>query len=398
MKKRILFLILLYIVQIVLTQAQESKTLGAPMGWNSWSWFGKYGINEDNMKQCMDAIVDQGLLDAGYEYFVIDGGWRASKLGPHGELLANQDRFPKGIKALTDYAHFRGLKFGLHTVPGTHDCGNDEVGGFGYEDVHVKQLAEWGVDFIKLDKCKFAGGWDEKILKDTYEKWHKLLSHCGRDIVLSISAYQWRDWYPEVGQMARTTFDIGSKSGRGARFDYVEKAKNLLSVMEVAEQNNSVARYTGNGYWNDPDMLVVGDQGLTIEEQKAHFALWCIMTAPLMLGNDPRDMTEEEKEIVLNEVAIAIDQDPTEQGKLIKSEDKKEIWAKKLKNGRIAVLLLNRDEKKKKRIILSLPEIDVFHPVKVKDIYSGEILGSCSKYFSQDVRPKAGLFLLLSPE
>ena len=139
MKKIIIILAVILAQQ---TFAQQNKLLAPtpPMGWNSWNWFGKYGINEDLIKECIDAVVDEGLLDAGYEYFVIDGGWRDTKLSDNGELLPNPDRFPHGIKALADYAHSRGLKFGLHTVPGTHDCGGDAVGGFGNEEVQVRQL------------------------------------------------------------------------------------------------------------------------------------------------------------------------------------------------------------------------------------------------------------------
>lgn len=365
------------------------------MGWNSWNWFGKNEIDEETMRQCMDAIVDEGLLDAGYEYFVIDGGWRDTKLGPNGELLPHPEKFPHGIKVLADYAHSLGLKFGLHTVPGTHDCGGDPVGGYGHEEVQVKQFVDWGVDFIKLDKCRYAGGWNEVILKQTYEKWSRLLKNCGRDIVLSISAYTWRDWYPEVGEMARTTLDIGAKANGGARFDYTKKEKNFLSVMQVAEENNEVAGFAGNGYWNDPDILVIGNHGLTLEEQKAHFALWCIMSSPLMLGNDPRAMSPEEKAIILNKQAIAVNQDPTEQGRRIKKEGTTEVWAKKLKGGRTAVLLLNRDSSNSQDVVLKLTDIGISGRIKARDIWSGKHLGVFSKTIWKELAPHAGLFLIL---
>ena len=333
---------------------QQKKELAPtpPMGWNSWDWFGKSEINEDNMKQCMDAIVHEGLLDAGYEYFVIDGGWRDHKLGPHGELLSDPVKFPHGMKALADYAHSRGLKFGLHTVPGTNDCGGDSVGGFGHEEIQVKQFVDWGLDFIKLDKCKFKNGWDEKTLQETYQKWHDLLSACGRKIVLSISAYTWRDWYPQTGQMARTTGDIKARVSHGAVFD-----DKKGSVMKIADINNQSASHAGNGYWNDPDMLPLGNQGLTIDEQKISFALWCIMSSPLMLGNDPRNMSPEEKAILTNKMAISIDQDPTEQGRRIKTEGTTEIWAKNLAAGKKAVLLLNWDKEKSQDITVNLQDL-----------------------------------------
>ncbi len=375
-----------------------------PMGWNSWNWFGKKLITEKVVTEVIDAIVKQGLKDAGYTYVVVDGGWRDTKLGFNGELLPNPDKFPHGMKALADYAHSKGLKFGLHTVPGTQDCIGDWVGGFGHEDIQLKQFIDWGVDFIKLDLCRFQGGWNEKLIKDTYMKWSDLIKKSGVPIVLSISAYKFRDWYPKAGQMGRTTDDIstiaGGMSGSTAVFDgMIPPSKNkwgLLSVMQIAEENNKWTKYAHPGYWNDPDMLITGEQGLSIEEQKSHFALWCIMSAPLFLGNDPRHMTQAEKNIILNKDCILIDQDSTEQGKRIKVIGHSEIWAKKLQNGNVAVLLLNRDKSKSRKIILGFSDIGVSDKVTIKNVYAKKELGNFSKSFSASVGPASGLFLLLN--
>ncbi|MCE4563348.1 glycoside hydrolase family 27 protein [Maribellus sp. CM-23] len=388
--KKIAFIILVIISQQAFSQQNKELAPTPPMGWNSWNWFGKYGINEDIIKECIDAVVNEGLLDAGYEYFVIDGGWRDTHLTENGELLANPDRFPHGIKALADYAHSRGLKFGLHTVPGTHDCGGDAVGGYGHEEVQIQQFVDWGLDFVKLDKCKYADGWNEELLKQTYQKWQNLLAKSGRDIVLSISAYLWRDWYPEVGQMARTTGDIKARVSKGAVFDGIP-----LSVMGVSETNNKSAEFAGNGYWNDPDMLATGEQGLTIEEQKVHFALWCIMSSPLILGNDPRNMTPEEKAIITNELAISVNQDPTEQGCLIKKEGQAEVWMKKLKNGNRAILLLNRDPEKVQTIEATFPMLGLKGKRKITDVYQEKSLGKKSETIKEEIQPQSGLFLLV---
>lgn len=385
---------IIIILAVVLAQQAfaQNKLLAPtpPMGWNSWNWFGKQGINEEIIKNCIDAVVDEGLLDAGYEYFVIDGGWRDTRLGENGELLANPDRFPHGIKSLADYAHSKGLKFGLHTVPGTHDCGGDAVGGFGNEEIHIQQFIDWNLDFIKLDKCKHADGWNEELLKKTYEKWQNLLTKSGRDIVLSISAYTWRDWYPEVGQMARTTGDIKARVSKGAVFDGIP-----LSVMGVSETNNEAAPFAGNGYWNDPDMLATGNQGLTIEQQRVHFALWCIMSSPLILGNDPRNMSEEEKEIITNELAISVNQDPTEQGRRIKQDENTEVWMKKLNDGKRAVLLLNRDKSNAQNIEIEINKLGLTGKVKVFDIYRNKKSGKKVTSISETVQPESGLFLLV---
>lgn len=407
MKSFITFIAFVLLSQIAVSQDIKVLALTPPMGWNSWNWFGKNTINEKVVIEIIDAMVKEGLRDAGYKYVVVDGGWRDTKLGPNGELLAHPQKFPRGMKFLADYAHANGLKFGLHTVPGTHDCGGDPVGGYGHEEVQIRQFVDWGIDFIKLDKCKFLQGvsgagkpgdkndWAEDVLKETYVKWSNFLKKCNRDIVLSISAYVWRNWYPEVGQMARTTQDIRARVGNPSRKAVFDSIPNRLSVMGVAEENNKWAKFAGNGYWNDPDMMVTGEQGLSLEEQKVHFALWSIMSSPLMLGNDPRHMTLDEKGIILNRDGISINQDPTEQGKRIKVEGDCEIWAKNLKNGNVAVLLLNRNKSDSKNITLNFSEIGISKTVLIKDIFSKNAIGSFSKSISKQVKPQAGLFLLL---
>lgn len=400
-------LIFAFLVSTVLgfSQNRNDLTPTPPMGWNSWNWFGKPEINEKNMKECMDAMVKEGLLDAGYNYFVIDGGWRDTKLGPNGELLAHPVKFPNGIKPLADYAHSLGLKFGLHTVPGTHDCGGDPVGGYNREEIHVKQFVDWGLDFVKVDLCKQTedpcstceknkSGWSEENIKNTYSKWSKLLNSCGRDILFSISAYRFRDWYPEYCNMARSSSDIKSRISQGAVFNLENKeSKGLLTVMEIAEINNSSAKAAGNGFWNDPDMLATGEQGLNFEEQKSHFALWCIMSSPLILGNDPRIMTAEEKSIILNKQAIKINQDPNEQGKRIKKEDDIEIWQKKMKNGKSALLILNINSQEIKDYTLNLSEFGMKKKRTVTEVYSGAKFKLKKLAVSFKIKPHASVFL-----
>ena len=370
-----------------------------PMGWNSWNWHGKKDITEKVVEETIDAMVTSGLRDAGYVYVVIDGGWRDTKLGPGGELRAHPTKFPGGIKRLADYAHSRGLKFGLHTAPGTHDCGGDAVGGYGREDVHLKQFVEWGLDFVKVDKCKFEPGWTEDKVKAAYSKWADIIGRNGRPMVFSISAYIPREWYPEVCHMARTTYDIRARIHKdlgGAGFDDPAIRENHLSVMAIAELNNQSASLAGNGYWNDPDMLVTGDHGLSQEEQKAHFALWCVMSSPLMLGNDPRNMTAAEKDIVLNRECIAVNQDPTEQGRRVRAEGKTEIWVKKLSDNRSAVLLLNRDDKSNRMVTLRASDIGRTGKWKARDLYAKQDLGTFESTLTKMVPPHAGLFLLIS--
>lgn len=404
--KSILLFILLALALNVLSQNKKLLAPTPPMGWNSWNWFGKPEINEQNMRECIDAIVDQGLLAAGYKYFVIDGGWRDTKLGPNGELLAHPGKFPHGMKAMADYAHAKGLKFGLHTVPGTHDCGGDPVGGYNREEIHVKQFVDWGLDFVKVDLCKqtedpcstcekIKNGWSEENIKSTYAKWSKLLNSCGRDILFSISAYRFRDWYPEYCNMARSTQDIKSRISKGAIFNSpARENKGLLTVMAISEFNNLSAKAAGNGFWNDPDMLVTGEQGLTIDEQKTHFALWCIMSSPLFLGNDPRKMTGEEKEIIMSKMAIAINQDSTEQGKRVKKDGDIEIWIKQLKNGQKSILVLNLNNTDIKDYELNIAELGINKKGKtITDVYSGAKISPKKGVISLKMNPHACVFM-----
>ena len=336
-------------------------------------------------------MAASGLRDAGYQYVVVDGGWRDTKLGPNGELISHPVKFPHCMKALAEYAHSKGLKFGVHTVPGTHDCGGDPVGGLHREDAHIRQFVDWGLDFVKVDKCKCDGGWTEDLVKTVYFKWSDLLANCGRDIVFSISAYTNRTWYSEACNMARTTYDIKARVTKGAVFDGVK-----LSVMAVALENNEAAASAGSGYWNDPDMLATGEQGLTQEEQKSHFALWCIMSSPLMLGNDPRAMTPQEKEIILNKDAIAINKDPTEQGRRIKVDGDAEIWAKKLAGNRMAVLLLNRNGTESKPVTFSGRDVGLTGKLFAKDVFAKKDLGTLKATFTRKLPPHECALLLVS--
>lgn len=269
--------------------------LPPPMGWNSWNWFGR-NINEKLILETIDVFSKQGLHNAGYQYVVIDGGWRTNHLDKNGALIVDSNKFPHGIKYLADYAHNHGLKLGLHIVAGEQDCAKNWTGSKGHEALHLKQLLSWNIDFIKLDKCLINNdeSWTEETSNYPYHRWGELLKPYTDKIFLSLSFYHYQDWYPLVGKTGRTTNDIKPKIFGGAVFDQ-QDSKEFLSVMEIAEINNRFASKAGHGYWNDPDMLVVGDTNLSVEEQKAHFALWCIMTAPLMLGNDLRKLSAEVK-------------------------------------------------------------------------------------------------------
>lgn len=370
-----------------------------PMGWNSWNTFGK-NINESLIINTIDAMVKNGLRDSGYVYVVIDGGWKGTKLRTNGGLSYNEKKFPKGMKFLADYAHLHKMKLGLHLVAGTDTCTRGAQGSYGNENQNLKTLKKWGIDFVKIDKCINKNKWTEQSIIKVYSKWGELLNNSG--ITYSMSAYKFYPCSTKFAQMARTTEDISAKvdglSGVKATFDgEIENNKwSTLTVMEVAHENNKWAKFAGDGYWNDPDMLTTGDQGLSVEEQKSQFALWSIMTAPLFLGNNPMNMSQKEKSIIMNKIAIKINQDITEQGRLVKKQGKTEVWLKHLKNNQLAILLLNRDQKKSLDISYEInndkASWDVF------DIYNNKKLGVFKNQLSFKVLHDSSLFLLLMPK
>lgn len=367
-----------------------------PMGWNSYNWFG-LDINEKVINDAIDALVSTGLRDMGYDHIIIDGGWRGDTLNADGTIPINLERFPNGIKVLIDKAHQNGLKVGIHTCPGIKDCAGRTVGGYGNEEVHLKQLIKMEVDYIKLDCCgcqRIPGTTPEEI----FTKWRKLLDETGTDIFLSGSAgfsikpETWKERVPYVFDMCRTTGDIACYAISEARFD--GEGKNN-SIMQIADINNKMASVAGNGYWNDPDMMVIGDPALTYEEQEAHMALWCIMTAPLILGNDPSNMGETERKLLFNEEAIAVDQDPTEQGSKIKVDGKIELWLKNLADGSKAVVLLNRDTTIQK-IKLAAVDMDMNGAFFARDIFKKEDLGAFDGFFQAEVAPHGVKFLKIT--
>lgn len=301
--------------------------LTPPMGWNSWNTF-SWEINEELIKTAVDAMVSEGLKDAGYEYVVIDDSWSEKQRDKNGKLVPDHIKFPHGIKALADYVHSKGLKFGIYSCAGTHTCCG-HPGSFEHEFDDAETFAEWGVDFLKYDYCYKPDNIPGEIL---YKRMSTALRNCGRDIVFS--ACNWGNdnvykWIRESGaHMFRSTGDIQD---------------NWESIKRLALSQIGNECYGGNYCHNDIDMLVVGMYGGSInqwinsadtaegdvavmtdadkvkseprlggctdEEYKTHFSLWALMDSPLMIGCDIRHMTPATKIILTNKDVIAINQD-----------------------------------------------------------------------------------------
>jgi alpha-galactosidase len=305
-----------------------------PMGWNSWNKFACKGLNEKVVRETADAMASNGMKDAGYQFVILDDCWQTGR-DAAGNILADAERFPSGIKALADYIHGKGLKFGIYTDVGTMTCAK-RPGSIGHEYQDAKQYANWGVDYLKEDWCNTLPGQNSE---SSYTLMRNALAESGRPIVFSIcewgSTKPWL-WAGPVGNLWRSTPDIQDC------WD-CKKDWGGGGVVQILDLMNGLESYAGPGHWNDPDMLEVGNGGMTKEEYRTHFSMWAMLAAPLLAGNDVANMTADTKEILLNKEVIAIDQDALgQQGRRVKKTGDLEVWSKQLQDGGRAVALLNR--------------------------------------------------------
>lgn len=375
---------------------KNSQIRPPALGWNSWNWFGK-NVDEKTVEETILTLAEKGLKAVGYEYVVIDGGWANDFLDHDGKLIPHTDRFPHGIQPLADLAHRQGLKLGLHMIAGTHNCVGKPIGSFGREALHFRQLADWGIDFVKLDRCILhdSEDWPDDQKQLAYQKWHDLLSTSARPVTLSMSANQYHYWYPNYGHLGRTTLDLKPRIFGGATFNS-DFTGEFLSVMEVADINNRHHAAAGNGYWNDPDMLVVGDNHMTFAEQQTHFALWSLMSAPLMLGLDVRQMDEKTRALISNRDIIAIDQDTYQQGYRIDKSNDLEIWRKLLSNGDAAFLIINLSKVSQQNASINGCDAEMAGDFAVKDIFANKTLGRFSNKYSVTIGPGQSKLLLIT--
>lgn len=311
--------------------AGNGLALTPPMGFNNWnSTHCRADFNEAMVKGIADIFVEKGLKDAGYEFVNLDDCWAKPQRDADGKLEADPVRFPNGIKAVADYVHAKGLKLGIYTSAGTRTC--DSVGlpgALGHEFSDARQFADWGVDYLKYDNCNNEG----VDAKERYTTMRDALAATGRPIVYSICEWgenkPW-EWAGELGNLWRTTGDIN------------DSWSSMLSIMK---QNLPLAPAAGPGRWNDPDMLEVGNGGMTDTEYRTHFSMWSVMAAPLLIGSDLRTATPETFGILSNHEVIAVDQDPLgKQGAVLSSEGGRWVVAKEMRDGSRAVALFNETE------------------------------------------------------
>ena len=368
--------------------------LTPPMGWNSWNKFA-CNVSEDLIKSMADAMVSSGMKDAGYQYIVIDDCWQVRR-DSSGNIVADPQRFPNGIKAVADYVHSKGLKFGIYSDAGTATC-QGRPGGRGHEFQDARTYASWGVDYLKYDWCN-TGTQDAAA---SYRTMAEALRVSGRPIVFSICEWgthkPWL-WGAEVGgNLWRTTDDIEDRWSGRKQWPGGSCCSN--GVLDILDQEADLYSYAGPGHWNDPDMLEVGNGGMTPAEDRAHFSLWCLLAAPLITGNDLRSMSAETKEILTNREVIAVDQDPLgRQARRVWKDGDSEIWSKELQDGSRAVILLNRGPSEEQ---ISVAWHQIGYPdhlaAKVRDLWAHKDLGKFTGSFSAAVPSHAVLMVTIKP-
>src|SRR5487761_2329057 len=296
-----------------------------PMGWNSWNKFHR-NIDDKAVRGIADAMVSTGMRDAGYVYVNIDDTWEGQR-DANGVLQSNE-KFPD-MKALADYVHSKGLKIGIYSSPGPKTCAGYE-GSYQHEEQDARTWAAWGFDYLKYDWCSASQVYDVKSLPAVYAKMGEALLKSGRPIVYSLCQYGWQDvgeWAAKAGgNLWRTTGDI---SDRWASMTHIG-----------FELQQGRAGYATPGHWTDPDMLEIGNGGMTDEEYRTHMSLWCLLSAPLLAGNDLRDMRKEILDILINREVIAVDQEGVQAVRVAKDGDH-EVWTKTLRDGSHAVGLFN---------------------------------------------------------
>jgi alpha-galactosidase len=385
--KKIFAAAVLLVTAYIPALAQSTIAATPPMGWNSWNHFAGR-VTDADVRAAADALVSTGMRDAGYIYVNIDDTWEGQR-DAQGNIQTNS-KFPD-MKALADYVHSKGLKIGIYSSPGPKTCAGYE-GSYQHEEQDAKSYAAWGIDYLKYDLCGFrdimrakaAGDPGEAFAmqKAAYEKMHKALAATGRPIVFSLCQYGWSDvwkWGADVGgNLWRTTGDISDR---------------YASMVQIGFSQAGLSKYAGPGHWNDPDMLEVGNGGMTEDQYRQHMTLWVILAAPLLAGNDLSKMTPSTLALLTNKEVIAVDQDPLgKQGDRVSASGLSEIWAKPLTGDAKAVALFNRADAPA-AITLQLREVGFGDNAKLRDLWQGREVAAANGAYTVTV-PAYGAVLL----
>jgi len=367
------------------SQKYSNLAITPPMGWNTWNTF-EISIDEKLIKETADIMVSSGMKDAGYTYVVLDDGWMTMERDKNGDLVPDPKKFPSGMKALIDYVHSKGLKFGLYNCAGTKTCAG-YPGTRGYEYQDARFYAGLEIDFLKYDWCNTEG----ITAKEAYTTMSDALKKAGRPIVFSLC--EWGDnqpwnWAESVGNLWRISGDIYPCYDCEFKHD----TWSSWGFFKIAEMHENIRQFSGPDHWNDFDMMEVGN-GMTFEEDKSHFALWCMLASPLIAGNDFRKMSKETLSILTNKELLSINQDTLGiQGFKYREEEELSIWFKPLQNGNWAVSFFNKSNKeikidfdwKKHHVIDDVNNLETsFNTIKydIRDVWQHKDLKSTKESF-----------------
>ncbi len=372
----IAILILLTACGIPSARAQELAAT-PPMGWNSWNHFG-CKVTDAIVREQARAMATNGMKAAGYEYVNIDDCWQGQR-DAKGFIHPNS-RFPD-MKALGDYIHSLGLKFGIYSSPGPKTCAG-YTGSYQHEKQDAETYASWGVDYLKYDWCSARQVYKPSEMPAVYKKMHDALVATNRPIVYSLCEYGmdrvWQ-WGPSVGgNLWRTTDDIED---------------NYTRMAFIGFGQAGLARFAGPGHWNDPDMLEVGNGHMNADEYRTHMSLWCILAAPLISGNDLTKMSQETLAILTNPEVIAVDQDPAGiEGHRVSEEGPLQVWMKPLADGSKAVGLFNEGESTMP-VTIHFKDIGFTGKVSVRDLWERKDLGTFNGSYTAQV-PRHGAVMI----
>jgi alpha-galactosidase len=400
--KKIILLIPFTICICLQAQKFDGLALTPPMGWNSWNTF-HCDVSEQLVRDMIDAFIKDGYKEAGYEYVNIDDCWMAMERDSLGNLVADPEKFPNGIKAVADYAHSKGLKLGIYGCAGTKTCGGFP-GNRGYEYQDALTYASWGVDYLKYDWCNT----DSLNAIDAYTTMRDALYAAKRPVVFSLCEWgnnQPWEWGKDVGHLWRISGDID------VCFDCEINHGTWSSwgVMRVVYMRDGIRGYSGPDHWNDFDMMEVGN-GMSVSEDRSHFTLWCMLSSPLIMGHDLRKAGKETIGILTNREVIAINQDSLGiQAFKYLDKDSLEIWVKPLAGGDWAVCFLNRNDRPHKfelnwsehHIVDSIFSREISFEgdiYKIRDLWLKKDAGSTKEVLKAELQGHDVLLLRLSKE
>ncbi|XP_077131293.1 alpha-N-acetylgalactosaminidase isoform X1 [Ranitomeya variabilis] len=406
-KMHLLFVGIVFALSSLVSSLDNGLVMTPPMGWMTWE---RYRCNidcetdpdncigEELIKRIADKMVDSGWRDLGYVYISIDDCWTLKQRDSSGRLQPDPKRFPSGIKALADYLHARGLKLGIYGDMGNYTCGGYPGTTLDTIKIDAETFAKWEVDMLKFDGCYSNS--NEKALG--YPKMSAALNATGRPILYSCSwpAYEGglppKVNYTLLGEICNMWRNYG---------DVQDSWESVLNIIEwFADNQDNLQSAAGPGRWNDPDMLIVGNFGLSYEQSKSQLAIWAILAAPLIMSNDLRTISQDAKELLQNRLMIYINQDPLgKQGARIAKVGSLEVWRRELTDEQYAVAVLNTGtDGLPKRFITSLTQMNITKcefGYKVYDVFEKEYLGTFKpeKTFPMSINPSGVVMLFVRP-